>query len=213
MAERAVTPVVCCYYYRVKSNRPHGQILGGWLAGARFVASPNFDARPTAVRPELIVLHNISLPPGQFGGPNIEQFFSNTLNRRAHPFFEEIAGLRVSAHFLIRRDGEIVQFVPTDRRAWHAGVSQWRGRERCNDFSLGIELEGMDDIPYTDEQYQAVVVLIAVLRSTYPTIASNAIVGHSDVAPSRKTDPGPAFDWARMREGLRALSKNRGERG
>jgi len=168
----------------------------GWLDSARRVPSPNFDARPEGVAVELIVLHNISLPPGEFGGPAIEALFTNSLDCSAHPFFARLLGVRLSSHLLIRRDGELVQFVPLDRRAWHAGASRWKGRERCNDFSIGIELEGADDIPYTDAQYACVAQTAGVLCSSFPVAD---IVGHSDVAPGRKTDPGPAFDWVRFR--------------
>ncbi len=148
--------------------------------------------------PDLIVLHGISLPPGEYGGGYIEALFTNTLDADAHPYFASIAELEVSAHFLIRRTGELVQFVPTDQCAWHAGLSCWRGRERCNDFSIGIELEGRDDQAYADEQYYSLTDLLAALKRQYPTISEDAIVGHSDIAPGRKTDPGPAFDWPRL---------------
>lgn len=148
---------------------------------------------------ELLVIHNISLPPGCFGGDHIEALFTNCLDPSADPYFETIHQLEVSAHFLIRRTGELVQFVSTDERAWHAGVSAWCGRGNCNDFSIGIELEGADDAAYATAQYQALAQLIAVLRQTYPRIASDAIVGHSDIAPGRKTDPGPAFNWRHLR--------------
>lgn len=145
------------------------------------------------------MVHGISLPPGQFGSGDIEALFTNRLDPTAHPYFAEVAHLEVSAHFLIRRTGEVVQFVSADERAWHAGVSSWCGREHCNDFSIGIELEGTDDAPYEDPQYKALAALISVLRNHYPLIRSDAIVGHSDIAPGRKTDPGPAFDWQRVR--------------
>jgi AmpD protein len=143
-------------------------------------------------------VHGISLPPGQYGGPEIEALFTNTLDAAAHPYFSEIAHLEVSAHFLIRRAGEVVQFVSTDERAWHAGASSWKGREQCNDFSIGIELEGCDEEAYTDQQYGALNQLLGVLTKQYPDIRHDAIVGHSDIAPGRKTDPGPAFDWSRL---------------
>jgi AmpD protein len=169
--------------------------LEGWLAGARRVLSPNFDARPEGEAISLVVIHNISLPPGRFGGEGIAQLFTNRLDPAAHPYYAGIAQLRVSAHFLIRRDGVLIQFVPCGMRAWHAGVSQWQGRERCNDFSIGIELEGTDDRPFTQAQYRRLAALIGKLRCTYP-IAD--ITGHSDIAPGRKTDPGPHFDWLRL---------------
>jgi AmpD protein len=167
----------------------------GWLEGARRIPSPNSDPRPEGMAVELVVIHNISLPPGEFGGPGVEQLFTNRLDPAAHPYYSGIAHLRVSAHFFIRRDGELIQFVPCGLRAWHAGASQWRGRERCNDYSLGIELEGTDDRPFTDAQYQMLNRLLAVLKAAYP-IAD--VTGHSDIAPGRKTDPGPSFDWGRV---------------
>ncbi|MFO1305598.1 MAG: 1,6-anhydro-N-acetylmuramyl-L-alanine amidase AmpD [Burkholderiales bacterium] len=163
---------------------------------ARQVPSPNRDARPPGSAISLIVVHGISLPPGSFGGDGVERLFTNTLNAAAHPFYATIAALRVSAHFFIRRDGELVQFVPCGERAWHAGVSTWRGRERCNDFSVGIELEGTDELPYEEAQYARLADLLRALKRRYPTI--EAAVGHSDVAPGRKTDPGSAFDWDRL---------------
>jgi N-acetyl-anhydromuramoyl-L-alanine amidase len=171
----------------------------GLLAGARQVLSPHFDARPAAVLPELLVVHGISLPPGEFGGPWIDRLFTGTLPADAHPYFREIAAQRVSAHALIRRDGQIVQYVSFGERAWHAGQSAYRGRTACNDFSIGVELEGTDDTPYTDAQYQALAALSAALLTAYPSLSAQAIAGHSDVSPGRKTDPGPSFDWARFR--------------
>ncbi|MEL6950818.1 MAG: 1,6-anhydro-N-acetylmuramyl-L-alanine amidase AmpD [Pseudomonadota bacterium] len=170
----------------------------GLVAPARQCPSPNQDARPVGSQLELIVVHGISLPPGEFGGTHIEALFSNQLDAAAHPYFEEIAGLEVSAHVLVRRDGSLVQFVPFGQRAWHAGQSVFRGRERCNDFSVGIELEGTDTLAYSDAQYAVLAALIAALRAAYPTLTAAPIVGHSDIAPGRKTDPGPAFDWARL---------------
>lgn len=167
----------------------------GLLDAARQQPSPNCDARPAGMQPELIVVHGISLPPGEFGGPWIDRLFTNCLEPDAHPYFSEICGLRVSSHFLIRRDGELVQYVPVDQRAWHAGQSRFAGRERCNDFSVGIELEGQDDAPYSEEQYERLATLIVALRSTVPSLRRAPVVGHSDIAPGRKTDPGPAFDW------------------
>jgi AmpD protein len=162
------------------------------------VRSPNADARPAGTEVTLVVVHGISLPPGRFGGDAIERLFTNRLDPGAHPSFRAIAALRVSAHFLIRRDGALVQFVPGTDRAWHAGASRWKGRERCNDFSIGVELEGTDTRPYTLRQYARLARLIRMLRVHYP-IAH--IVGHSDIAPGRKTDPGPSFDWRRLRGG------------
>ena len=168
----------------------------GTVRAARQVPSPNCDDRPPGTKISLLVVHNISLPPGRFGGDAIEQFFTNRLDPSAHPYFATIAGQRVSAHFLIRRDGRLIQFVPCERRAWHAGESRWRGRERCNDFSIGVELEGTDDQSYEAAQYAMLVRLIRALRQRYPIVD---FAGHSDVAPGRKTDPGSAFDWARFR--------------
>ena len=170
----------------------------GLLAGARQVPSPNHDERPAGSVPELIVVHCISLPPGCFGGPHIERLFTNCLDPGEHPYFEEICGLEVSAHALIRRDGEVVQFVPFHRRAWHAGPSCYAGRERCNDFSVGIELEGTDDGTYEAVQYERLAELVRALGTAYPGLADAPLVGHSDIAPGRKTDPGPGFDWARL---------------
>lgn len=173
-----------------------------WVDQARRVPSPNHNCRPDPGDIALVVVHNISLPPRQFGGPQIEAFFQNRLDCDAHPYFEQLRELRVSSHFLIRRDGELVQFVPCDRRAWHAGVSQWRGRDNCNDFSLGIELEGADDIPYEDGQYRALAGLITALIAAYPGLSTDTITGHEQIAPGRKTDPGPAFDWRRLRRDM-----------
>jgi N-acetyl-anhydromuramoyl-L-alanine amidase len=170
----------------------------GWFAGARRVDSPHADDRPAQSVIELVVIHGVSLPPGEFGGPWIEDLFAGRLDPSAHPFFETIRNLRVAPHLLIRRDGELVQFVPFERRAWHAGRSAWRGRVECNDFSVGIELEGSDETPYTDAQYAALARILPALRAAYPGIGEDAVAGHSDVAPGRKTDPGPAFDWERL---------------
>ncbi|NUU66109.1 1,6-anhydro-N-acetylmuramyl-L-alanine amidase AmpD [Enterobacteriaceae bacterium BIT-l23] len=179
------------------------QLKEGWLVDARRAHSPHFDERPEGEIPSLLVVHNISLPPGEFGGPWIDALFAGTLDPAANPYFADIAGLRVSAHCLIRRDGEIVQYVPFDKRAWHAGVSCYQGRERCNDFSIGIELEGTDTEPYTDAQYRQLVALACTLIQRYPEIAEH-LTGHCDIAPERKTDPGPAFDWQRFRSALTA---------
>jgi len=170
----------------------------GLVAPARQCPSPHHDERPPGCQLELIVIHGISLPPGEFGGPHIEDFFSNRLAADAHPYFAEIVGLEVSAHALIRRDGALVQFVPFGRRAWHAGASSWCGRERCNDFSVGIELEGADDVAYDPRQYESLADLIRSLRQAYPSLMQADILGHSDIAPGRKTDPGEAFDWSRL---------------
>lgn len=181
----------------------HVDVKSGRLPSARQVESPNCDDRPAGEAPELIVVHGISLPPGEFGGPWIEALFTNTLPPDAHPYFETIAGLRVSSHLLVRRDGEVVQFVPFHRRAWHAGTSQWRGRERCNDYSIGIELEGTDASVYMPAQYRALAEAVAALCHAYPGLAPARVVGHSDIAPGRKTDPGVAFDWPMFRTLLR----------
>ncbi|MDJ0908436.1 MAG: 1,6-anhydro-N-acetylmuramyl-L-alanine amidase AmpD [Woeseiaceae bacterium] len=174
----------------------------GRLSQARFVESPNRDARPDDAEPELLIVHGISLPPGEFGGGEIEALFTNALDWDAHPYFDGIRGLEVSAHLLIRRDGEVVQFVPFTERAWHAGVSRFHGRTRCNDFSIGIELEGEDDTPYEDAQYSSLIAVIEAVKQAYPKITNRNIAGHSDVAPGRKSDPGPAFDWLRLYDAL-----------
>jgi len=167
----------------------------GWAAAVRRVASPNFDERPDGVAVSLVVVHAISLPPGQFGSDDIVRLFTNTLDAAAHPYFPMISTVRVSAHFLIRRDGGLIQFVSCDRRAWHAGVSSWKGRERCNDFSIGVELEGCDEIPFETVQYARLVELIESLRAHYNI---DNVIGHADISPGRKTDPGPSFDWQRL---------------
>jgi AmpD protein len=165
------------------------------VRGAIWVPSPNFDERPEGAEVELLVIHNISLPPGEFGGPWIDALFQNRLDPDAHPYFKDIAALEVSAHFLVRRDGTLTQYVSTDARAWHAGVSSWKGRERCNDFSIGVELEGADDVPFSEHQYE---VLAELTRALFARYGRLDFAGHSDVAPGRKTDPGPWFDWARF---------------
>ena len=173
----------------------------GWCQGVRHCPSPNFNQRP-AGEISLLVIHNISLPPGQFGTGKVQQFFQNCLQCHEHPFFEEIAELQVSAHFLIERDGAITQFVSCLDRAWHAGISWFEGRDNCNDFSLGVELEGTDDLPYTDAQYARLAELTRQLLDAYPALSTQRIRGHCDIAPGRKTDPGPAFDWPRLRAAL-----------
>jgi AmpD protein len=175
------------------------------VAGIRQVLSSHCDARPARAVPELIVVHGISLPPGEYGGPWIEQFFTGKLPAQAHPYFKELEGLRVSAHVLIQRSGAPVQFVPFTQRAWHAGVSSWRGRNACNDFSVGIELEGTDTAPYEAAQYQSLAALIGALCEAYTTLSYQAIVGHSDIAPGRKSDPGKSFSWPRLRALLAEL--------
>jgi len=174
----------------------------GFVREARIIESPNSDAWPEDSAPSLIVVHGISLPPGEFGGPWIDLLFTNKLPADAHPYFAGIADARVSAHFLIRRDGELVQYVPVGKRAWHAGESCYAGRTRCNDFAIGIELEGEDSTPYEDVQYDVLVALLVTLRSQVESLAEAEIVGHSDIAPGRKTDPGVAFDWPGLRARL-----------
>ena len=174
----------------------------GFLTSARQCPSPNCDERPDGTTPTLLVVHGISLPPGEYGGPEIEQLFCNQLDWDAHPYFGQIRGLEVSSHALIRRDGEVVQFVSFDKRAWHAGQSTFRGRSRCNDFSIGIELEGTDDSPYTDEQYVALSLLVQSLFGRYPALDARLIAGHCDISPGRKSDPGPAFDWMRLYDSI-----------
>ena len=171
----------------------------GLLEGARHVPSPNFDARPSGMTTDLIVVHGISLPPGEFGGAWIDRLFTNLLPVDAHPYFAEIAGLRVSSHLCIRRDGSVTQYVRFHERAWHAGQSSWQGRAACNDFSIGVELEGADTVPYDPRQYQALAEVVAALCRAYPGLSPDRLVGHSDVSPGRKTDPGPAFDWVHVR--------------
>ncbi len=183
-------------------------IESGWLQGAERHLSPNQDDRPGGARIELVLVHGISLPPGRFGGEGIDRLFTNRLDPSSHPYYAEIADLRVSAHLLIRRDGHLVQYVPFHRRAWHAGISCHEGREQCNDFSVGIELEGTDDTPYRPVQYRRLARVIAALRKAYPDIGPGNVVGHCHVAPGRKTDPGPAFRWR-----LLARLRHRAERG
>ena len=170
-----------------------------WLPDTPRLPSPNADERPAGCAVDLLVVHSISLPPGRYGGPYIRELFLNRLDPRVHSYFAAIADLRVSTHLLLRRDGSAIQFVALDRRAWHAGVSSFRGRERCNDFSIGIELEGSDDMPFTTAQYQALTALTAQIQALFPAISADRIVGHADIAPGRKTDPGPMFDWSRFR--------------
>jgi AmpD protein len=180
-------------------STPRIDTATGLLLGVRQVLSPHFDERPQAAVPSLIVVHGISLPGGEFGGPWIDRLFAGNLPADAHASFAELATLRVSAHTLIRRDGAITQYVPFSARAWHAGKSCYAGREACNDFSIGIELEGADAVPYELSQYQSLGSLIPALCAVYPTLSTDRVVGHSDIAPGRKTDPGPAFDWSRLR--------------
>jgi len=172
----------------------------GWLGAARRIDSANHDDRPVGCKVELVVVHGISLPPGCFDGRAVIDFFTNALCYEAHPYYLQLRELRVSSHFFIRRGGELIQFVSCEKRAWHAGASLWQGRSRCNDFSVGIELEGTDDVPYEDAQYRVCDDVIAALRDAYPIAA---VVGHSDIAPGRKTDPGPCFDWLKLSQRAR----------
>ena len=171
----------------------------GWYRFAKHVASPNFEARPTGVSTDLLVMHSISLPPGQFSGNAIEQFFTNTLDHDSHPYYDQLRGVKVSAHFLIRRGGELIQFVSCDQRAWHAGVSTHAGRSNCNDFSIGIELEGLEGDSFSAYQYESLISLLPVLLSQYPI---SCIVGHEHIAPERKKDPGEGFDWRYLQQGV-----------
>lgn len=170
----------------------------GWLQTVDVVRSPNFDARPENTKIRLVVVHGISLPPGEFGGGYIQQFFCNQLDEKNHDYFAEICDMRVSAHCLIERNGNIIQFVSFLERAWHAGVSNWCGEQACNNFSIGIELEGTDHLDYEEAQYQRLAELIQSLKFQFPDISSDGVCGHSDIAPGRKTDPGPSFDWLRL---------------
>ena len=172
----------------------------GWLTPCRRVESPNQDERPAGEAPTLLVVHSISVPPGEYGGDAIERLFTNRLDWDAHPYYQRIRGLQVSSHFVIRRDGELLQFVSCDERAWHAGRSSWQGRDECNDYSIGIELEGLEGEAFEDAQYTVLVQLLRALSRRYPL---RAVAGHEHVAPGRKIDPGPGFDWPRLREALR----------
>lgn len=177
--------------------------LSGLLVPGRFLPSAHYNDRPTNTRIDMIVIHGISLPPGEFGSACIEQFFCGTLETASHPYFSTIADLKVSSHLLIDRLGVITQFVPFHQRAWHAGISQFKDQQNCNDFSIGIELEGTDEIPYEKVQYQVLAKVIALLMHTYSDITPERIVGHNEIAPTRKTDPGPHFDWMYLKELLR----------
>ncbi len=170
----------------------------GWLQDQQIILSPNFNERPVTEDIRLIVVHGISLPPGEYGGGYVEQLFTNQLNAAEHDFFASIKGLQVSAHCFINRSGELIQFVSFNKRAWHAGISNWQGSENCNDFSIGIEMEGTDEEPYEEVQYQQLAKLVISLRKQYPAIQEQSICAHSDIAPGRKTDPGPYFDWIKL---------------
>lgn len=174
----------------------------GWLSPATHIPSPNYDHRPADCAIDLLVIHNISLPPGEYGTGCVQELFCNSLDCSQHPYFQPLEGLRVSSHLLIERSGRVIQFVSFEQRAWHAGQSLFQGRSRCNDFSVGIELEGTDEENYTDEQYRTLVNVTTALRQRYPAISRDRIAGHSDIAPGRKTDPGPAFDWQRYLSAL-----------
>jgi N-acetyl-anhydromuramoyl-L-alanine amidase len=178
----------------------------GLMRGVRQIASPNRDARPAGVEADLIVVHGISLPPGEFGGPWIDRLFTNSLPVDVHPYFAEVGSLRVSSHLVVARDGTVTQYVGFAERAWHAGKSNYRGREACNDFSVGVELEGTDTLPYEATQYVALAEVVAALCAAYPRLSPDALVGHSDIAPGRKTDPGPAFDWLHARRLIAAAT-------
>jgi len=178
------------------------ELKDGLVTTARYVPSPNCDDRPDGSGISLIVVHGISLPPGEFGGPGIDELFTNQLNPDGHPYYREIHELKVSSHLLIRRDGELVQYVPLHKRAWHAGQSSYQGRDQCNDFAIGIELEGSDEIPYEDVQYETLKDVVRLLCDNFPGLDSSRIAGHCDISPGRKTDPGPAFEWARLKADL-----------
>lgn len=182
----------------MKHSEVKWAIYQGWLDPVRRIPSENMDARPEGTEISLIVIHGISLPPGEFGSNCIDQLFCNALDPGGHPYFREIHQLRVSSHLLIKRDGSVTQYVPFDQRAWHAGVSSYQGRDQCNDYAIGIELEGSDDISYTNAQYTTLNEVISVIRATYPGIGKNDIVGHCHIAPDRKTDPGASFEWAKI---------------
>jgi AmpD protein len=186
-------------------------LKSGLMRGARQIASPNRDLRPAGVETDLIVVHGISLPPGEFGGPWIDRLFTNTLPAEVHPYFAEVNSLRVSSHLVVMRDGAVTQYVKFTERAWHAGQSHYRGRDACNDFSVGVELEGTDTLPYEAAQYSALAEVVAALCAAYPRLSTDRLTGHSDIAPGRKTDPGPAFDWQLARRLIAAASSAPGK--
>jgi AmpD protein len=181
-------------------------VESGLMQGARQIASPNHDLRPPGVEADLIVVHGISLPPGEYGGAWIDRLFTNTLPAEVHPYFAEVCSLRVSSHVVVSREGAVTQYVKFTERAWHAGRSIYQGREACNDFSVGIELEGTDTTPYEAAQYSALAEVVAALCATYPRLSPNRLVGHNDISPGRKSDPGPAFDWPRARRLIAAAA-------
>lgn len=205
MSEHDLTPVK-----KISTEEASELRATGRIAAARWCASPNFNERPPGKQPSLLVVHNISLPPGQFSGDAIERFFCNQLDASAHPYFQTIADLEVSSHLLVRRDGSVLQFVNLRDRAWHAGRSSFRGEVECNDFSIGIELEGEDNTPYTESQYEQLSKLCALIMAAWPDITPERVTGHSDIAPGRKTDPGPAFDWSHFRSKLGPMTNDRG---
>lgn len=208
----ALYQVISAIHYRAyqckKCEQMNYKLDRGWVSPARHLPSPNFGSRPKNEVVSLLVLHNISLPPGCFDGNAVERFFTNTLDFDEHPWYENIRGVQVSAHLFVRRDGELIQFVSLDERAWHAGRSHFDGRDECNDFSIGIEIEGTDNLPYTDAQYVTLGALCAFLQTAYPHISDKRIVGHSDIAPGRKTDPGDAFEWSKFRRFVQDNKKN-----
>jgi AmpD protein len=204
---RAIVAYACQGIGGGKDQPLQVDLVSAQMRDARQIVSPNFDSRPPGVEADLIVVHGISLPPGEFGGPWIERLFTNTLPPDLHPYFAEIEDLRVSSHLLVARDGEVTQFVKFTDRAWHAGQSSYRGRAACNDFSIGIELEGMDEVEYAAEQYDALAEVVAALCDAYPRLSPDRLVGHSDISPGRKTDPGPAFDWERARRRIEAARR------
>lgn len=185
-------------------KQPQQSIIDGRLCNARWRASPNYNLRPVGITPDLVVLHNISLPPGQFTGDYIDQLFMNCLDSKAHPYFAQLEGLKVSAHLLIRRDGEMLQYVNLLARAWHAGLSSYAGVADCNNNSIGIELEGCDEQQYSDQQYSQLVSVLKAIQQTWPACTTERIIGHADIAPGRKTDPGAAFDWLGLQAALKA---------
>jgi AmpD protein len=184
-------------------------LKSGLMRGVRQIASPNRDLRPAGVETDLIVVHGISLPPGEFGGPWIDRLFTNTLPAEVHPYFAEVNSLRVSSHLVVMRDGAVTQYVKFTERAWHAGKSRYGGRDACNDFSVGVELEGTDTLPYEAAQYGALAEVVVALCAAYPRLSADRLTGHSDIAPGRKTDPGPAFDWQLARRLIAAASSAR----